>query len=182
MTYYISQLFVLLAYACLGITYLIKNKNYIFLLSTCSVLSFSIAYILVSAWSGFVMGLIGVARNLAFFIIANKAKNRKLFLKNLTLSITFLAMIICSVFTFVGILSLMSVVATGFYTLAIFNEKGKFYKIFGILASVCWIIYNIFIGLYLSVFFEFIMVVCGIAGLLKHRKIDSLQELDKEEC
>lgn len=181
MAYYISELFVLLAYACLGITYLIKNKNYIFLLSTCSVLCFSTAYILVSAWSGFVMGLIGIARNLSFFFIDKKDYNKKSLLKNLTLIMTFLAMIICSVFTFNGVLSLMSVVATGFYTFAIYNESGKSYKIFGILASLCWIIYNIFIRLYLSVFFEFIMVVCGVVGLVKHGKQEQVTNHEEEE-
>lgn len=166
-----AEAFVLLAYSLLGLTYLIKSRNKIFLLSTGSQASFTISYIIISAWSGFAMGLIGIARNFTLFML-NKKETKSKFWNNFTLGATFVAMIICSIFTFNGFLSLMSVIATGFYSIAIWNENGKFYKIFGIMASVCWIIYNIFIKLYLSVFFECVMVVCGIVGLIKARVED----------
>lgn len=175
-----AELFVLFSYTLLGITYLVKSRNKIFVLSTISQAGFVVSYILLSAWSGFAMGLIGLARNFALFGLSKKETKPK-FWNNFTLAATFVLMIICSIFTFNGFLSLMSVAATGFYSIAIWNENGKFYKFFGILASICWIIYNIFIKLYLSIFFESVMVICAVVGLLKNKKVHINNEIKLEE-
>lgn len=175
-----AELFVLISYALLGLTYLIKSRNKIFIFSTISQAGFVVSYIFLSAWSGFAMGLIGIARNFTLFALSKKETKSK-FWNNFTLVATFVLMIICSIFTFNGFLSLMSVAATGFYSIAIWNENGKFYKFFGILASICWIIYNIFIKLYLSIFFESVMVVCAVVGLFKSQKGRIYNEIKVEE-
>ena len=168
MFYILSQIFVLLAYAFLGLTYLIKNKKWILFLSTMSTVSFTVSYVFLSAWTGFAVNIVALVRNLIFYLIARFAPNSK-FWNYFSLIFTFVLIAICSVITYNGVLSLMAVAATIAYTYAIWNKKGNNYKIFGIVSSLMWIIYNAFIRSILGVVFEFIMVICAIVGLIKNR-------------
>lgn len=175
MAYYISGLFMVVAYACLGASYIVKNKNFISLLGACSFLGFSLAYVFISAWSGFAMALIGLLRNLAFLFI-EKLNSKKDFWKNFSLILTLVAVIVCSIFTYSGVLSLMAAAAAVIYSFAVWNKKGKLYRILGMIASICWIIYNCFVQLYISVLFELIMIVCGVIGLVKELSSQSPSE------
>lgn len=168
MKYIISQVFVLLAYLFLGLTYLIKNKKWILFLSTMSTVSFTISYVFLSAWTGFVVNIIALFRNLIFYLVVRFAKNSK-FWDYFTLILIFVMLAVGSIFTYDGVLSLMATAATMAYTYAIWNKEGKNYKIFGIVSSLMWIVYNAFIRSILGVVFEFIMVVCAIIGLIKNK-------------
>lgn len=176
MSYLLSQIFVVLAYACSGSSYLVKNKNQVFLLSSLCAIAFIISYIFGEAWSGMLATIVGLFRNVMFFIIENKAKNSKL-LKRIALCIVFLAIGVSAVVTFDGVSSIIAIVATLVYTIGLWNEKGKVYKILGIVSSVLWIIYNYFIRFYLSMGFELIVIFCAIVGLIKTRKKEKLGEV-----
>lgn len=178
MKYILSQVFVLLAYALLGLTYLIKNRKSIIVLSTLSTISFTVSYIFLAAWTGFAMNVVSLLRNLLFYLVARFAKNSK-FWDYFTLFLIYVLLIICTIFTFDGVFSLMATVATIAYTFAIWSKKKNNYKIFGLISSLCWIVYNIFIRSILGVVFETVMVICAIIGLIK--SIENKENNDKTE-
>lgn len=169
MKYMLSQVFVLLAYLFLGLTFLIKNRKMILILSTLSTVSFTISYVFLLAWTGFAMNVVSLFRNLLFYLVARFAKNSK-FWDYFSLGLIYVLLGICTIFTYNGVLSVMATFATFAYTFAIWSKNKNNYKIFGIISSVCWIVYNVFIRSILGVVFETVMVICAIVGLVKNKE------------
>ena len=174
MTFILSQILIVLAYIFLGGTYLLKDKKLIILLSSLAAFCYGLAYAFVFAWTGVVMNLIALIRNILFIIVGVKFKNSSKS-RRIVLICVYVLIIASSVFTYDGVLSLMAVFATVLYSTALWIDKDRYYKILGSLTSVLWIIYNVFIKLYLSVVFESIMVICAGIGYMK-----SIKELKKE--
>lgn len=168
MGYWISQFFVILAYIMCGATFFVKKRNYVFILSTGVCISFSIAYIFLSAWTGIAMNIISILRNIIFLLVAKYVEKNKT-LHYLQLAFILLLMGICAVFTYDGILSLAAVFASVVYTYAVWNEKSKYYKIYAIISSLAWIVYNVFINSILGIILETVMVICAFIGLLKNK-------------
>ena len=168
MDYILSQFFVLLAYIMCGATFFVKKRNYVFMLSTGVCLSFSVAYIFLSAWTGIAMNIISILRNLIFFLVAKYAMGNKK-LNYFQLALILVLMAVFAVVTYDGILSLAAVFASAIYTYAVWNEKSKYYKIYAIASSLAWIIYNFFINSILGIILESVMVVCAIIGLVKNK-------------
>lgn len=187
MTYIFSQFFAIFAYMFLGMTYLIKKKNFVLLLNALSTTCFTISYIFLFAWSGVKMSMISLLRNLIFYLVARFAPNSKNW-KITSLAIVYMLiaadMILCfslnkGIFAFNSVFDIVPYLATAIYTFAIWNEKGKMYKYFGILSSIAWIVYNIFIRTLFGIILESVMVICAIIGLIKHKN-DNIK-LDKGE-
>lgn len=72
--YIISQIFVVMAMLCLGISYLIKDKKVIMLLCVTSSCLYGTQYLLLGAISGMFMNIVGVIRDIWFYINAKKKK------------------------------------------------------------------------------------------------------------
>ena len=72
--YIISQIFVVMAMLCLGINYLIKDKKVIMLLCVTSSCLYGTQYLLLGAISGMFMNIVGVIRDIWFYINAKKKK------------------------------------------------------------------------------------------------------------
>lgn len=180
MSYVISQIFVIFAYGFLGVTYLTKRKNIILILNALSTLCFTISYIFLSAWAGVMMSTISLLRNLVFYLVARftaNTKTHKLSALIFILGLVSLDFVLClivntGIFSFGEIFEIFPYIATIIYTVAIWNEKGKWYKVLGICSSLAWIIYNIFLRSLFGVILETVMIVCGIVGLIKHRNVD----------
>lgn len=178
MDYILSQIFTILAYALLGVTYLTKKKNLVLLLNAFSTISFTIAYIFLFAWSGVKMNMISLLRNLIFYMVARFAPRSKKW--NIASLATILGLIsldalLCviiksGIFMISSAFDIMPYFATAIYSIAIWNGKGIWYKIFGILSSVAWIVYNAFVHSFFGIILEAVMIIFAIIGLIKHEK------------
>ena len=168
MSYWISQLFVLFAYIMCGATFFVRKREYVLYLSTGVCISFSVAYVFLSAWTGIAMNIVSIIRNIMFFLVAKHASGNKK-LNYFQLGFIMFLTAICAVFTYDGILSMAAVVASAIYTYAVWNKKSKYYKLFSILQSLAWIVYDIFINSILGIILESVMVICAIIGLIKNK-------------
>lgn len=65
--YILSQVFTIITYALLGITYYAKDRKKILILNFISLIANGIAYLLLSAWSGLAMCVVALIRNIIFF-------------------------------------------------------------------------------------------------------------------
>lgn len=166
--YWLSQLFVLVSYILCGSTFFVKKREFVLYLSSGVCISFSIAYIFLSAWTGIAMNIISLLRNIIFFLVAKYAAKNKT-LNYLQLLLILLLMGVCAVFTYDGLLSLAAVLASVIYTYAVWNEKSKYYKIYAIVSSLAWIVYNVFIHSILGIILETVMVICAFIGLIRNK-------------
>ena len=168
-TYIMSQVFTIIMYIFSGFSYYAKNRKRVLILNFMSLISVSIAYILLQAWTGLAMNIVAIIRNIIFLIDEKKNgirdKNTKTDIAILIILYTII--IISTIFTYNGLLSLASVIATCIYTFSVWQKNVKLYKFLGIFVETFWIIYNIYIKSIFGIILEAVVLICAITGYIK---------------
>lgn len=171
--YILSQVFTIITYVLLALTYYAKDRKKVLTLSFLSLISNGMAYILLSAWTGFAMCIVTLIRNIIFLIDEKKNGKREEINKIdiIILVVLYIISIIFAIFTYDGFLSLLSVFATCLYTFSVWQKKTNIYKLLGIPIGILWILYNIYIMSIFGIILETILLICSITGyLLEMRK------------
>lgn len=172
-TYIISQIFTIIMYALLAISYYAKERKKVLILSFLSLIANGIAYILLNAYSGLAMCALALVRNIIFIVDENKnGKREKITKKDIAiLIILYTIAIISAVFTYEGFLSLFSIFATMLYTYSVWQKKTRVYKFLGIPIGILWMLYNFYIKSIFGVILEAILFICSVTGyILEVRK------------
>lgn len=172
LTYILSQVFTIINYALLGVTYYAKDRKKILVIGFLSIVANAIAYILLNAWTGVAMCAVALIRNIIFWIDEKKNGKRETINKKdiIILIILYSTIIISTVFTYDGFLSLLSVFATSTYTFSVWQKKTNVYKLLGIPVGILWILYNIYVKSIFGIILESILLICSISGYLLERK------------
>lgn len=171
-TYILSQVFTLITYALLAITYYAKDRRKVLIISFLSIIANGIAYIFLSAWTGFAMCIVALIRNIIFLLDEKKNGKREKVNKTdiVILIVLYIISIISTIFTYDGFLSLLSVFATMLYTFSVWQKKTNIYKLLGIPIGILWILYNTYIMSIFGIILETILLVCSITGYLLEMK------------
>ena len=166
--YIISQILTLILYSFLGISYLQKNRNKVLILNIIVDILHIAAMCLLKGYSGAAMGLVSLYRDIFLLIYSRKknSKNRDIFI----LITSVILIIIFSFVTYNGIFSMLSIVATLITTFAIWQKNVKYYKFFGIISSLLWILYNVFVFSVVGIVLESIIFIFSIIGYIKEIK------------
>lgn len=159
MTYVISQIFVIIQYIFLIATYQIKSKNKIIIFNIIACFSSAMSFLLLSAFSGCVMSLLGVLRNYLFKDDKEKDINKLL--------IIIIMLILFTIFTYDGIFSLMPSIATLLYTLSIWQNNTKVYRIMGLPIEISWLIYHIHVCSIFGIILESFLLLSVVIGIIK---------------
>lgn len=173
--YILSQVFTIIMYALLALSYYAKDRKKVLILSFLSLIANGLAYILLSAWSGFAMCIIALIRNIIFLVDENKNGKRETNTKIdiVILIVLYVVAIISAVFTYEGFLSLFSVFATILYTYSVWQKKTNIYKLLGIPIGILWVFYNFYVKSIFGIILEAILLICSITGyILEVRKND----------
>lgn len=171
LTYILSQIFTIINYLLLAMTYYVKNRKKILIISFMSLLANTIAYILLNAWTGVAMCLVALIRNIIFLIGEHKNKVNKITKKDIIiLIILYIISIISAIFTFDGYLSLLSVFATMLYTYSVWQKNPKTYKLLGIPVGILWILYNLYVKSLFGTILESALLVCSTSGYILAKK------------
>ena len=171
-SYIISQVCTIIMYTLLGITYQVKARKKLLILSIFSDAFQGIADLLLNAKSGFAMCVLAILRGIAITIIPNKIKDEKTS-RNAYLGVIiifYIGVIISAIFTYEGIFSMLSILATVIYTYSIWQKNEKIYKALGTPVGICWIAYNIFVKSVFGVILESIILICSIVGYVRSKK------------
>lgn len=171
--YIISQIITILYFAILSLSYLLKDRKKILLANFIAHIGQTTAMAMLNGYTGAAMSIIMMLRDLTLLIQESKKSKGKDINKKLDLVIliiTVLLMVILTIFTYNGPLSLLSVVATLVTTFALWQKDVKTYKILGLIAGILWLAYNIFIMSIMGIILELILVICSIVGYIKDIK------------
>lgn len=164
--YILSQIFTILMYALLAWTYLIKSKRKIVIVDVASLVANILAYVFLGAWTGLAMCVVAMFRN--FYILWDESKHGKRETNEkrdyIFLAVVYLGIILATIPTYEGFLSLFSVFATSIYTYSIWQKSTKIYKFCGIPVGILWIIYNIYVKSIFGVILETALLVFSIIG------------------
>ena len=169
--YTISQIFVVLGYLLLGVSYCLKSRKTILIVSLASLVSSYFAYLFLNAYSGMAMMILAIIRNLIFIGENKKNNSDKISYKDwLILVFLYIVTIIFAFFTYKGIGSMISIVASMVYTYSVWQKKENLYKILGIPASILWIMYNVYIKSIFGIILEFALLIFEIINVIRIKK------------
>lgn len=164
-SYIASQVFTILMYALLAITYYVKNRKTVLWISFLSLIANAIAYILLEAYTGLAMCVVALARNVYFLIDEKNGKRNRIERKDIVvLVVLYLITILSTFFTYEGFLSLLSVFATMLYTYSVWQKKTSVYKLCGIPVGILWVLYNLYVKSLFGVILEGILLVSSSIG------------------
>lgn len=168
-TYIFSQIFFMINYIVLMVTYQIKNRKAIVLLNLTGCLSMLVAYILLKAYAGLAMVFISIARNIIFMIDEKiNGKNDVTTKKDYIIMFVLLtACVLCAIPTYESIWSLAAIIATMSYTISACQKNIKVYRWMGIISGLSWVIYNIYIQSIVGIVFELVLLIAVIVGLVR---------------
>lgn len=164
--YILSQVFTIIMYVLMAITYYMKNRKAILMISFASLIANVIAYILLNAWSGLAMCIVAMLRNIIFLVDEKRNGKRNEISKKDIVILVVLYVIsgISAIFTYEGFFSLLSVFATMLYTYSVWQKKTEVYKFCGIPVGILWILYNCYVKSIFGVILEIVLLVNSIIG------------------
>lgn len=118
------------------------------------------------------MCVVALIRNIIFWIDEKKNGKRETINKKdiIILVILYSTIVVSTIFTYDGFLSLLSVFATSTYTFSVWQKKTNIYKLLGIPVGILWILYNIYVKSIFGIILESILLICSISGYLLERK------------
>ena len=168
LTYILSQIFTIITYILLALTYYAKSRKTVLTISFLSLVANGIAYIFLSAYTGLAMCIVAIIRNIIFIVDEKKnGKSNTISQKDIIiLAILYAISIVSAVFTYDGFLSLLSVFATMLYTYSVWQKKTNIYKLLGIPIGIIWILYNTYIQSIFGIILETILLICSTTGYI----------------
>lgn len=170
--YVLSQIFTIITYILLAITYYAKDRKTVLTISFLSLIANGLAYAFLNAYTGLAMCFIALIRNIIFLIDEKKnGKSEKITKKDIViLIILYVIAIAFSVITYDGPLSLLSVIATMLYTYSVWQKKTEVYKMLGIPIGILWILYNLYVKSIFGIILETILLICSTTGYILEKK------------
>lgn len=169
--YILSQVFIIVNYLLIAVTYWVKNRKLILIYNFAALLANGVSYFFLSAWSGLAMCGVAVLRNIVFLIQDRFDKSDKLKLVDWAILAIFI-----SLGNFLGaytsayeekiFLSLLSVFATMLFTISVWQKDTNVYKFMGVIVSLFWIAYNIFVKSLFGIICESILLIVEIVSVV----------------
>ena len=163
-TYWISQIIVVIAYLLLGIGLQKKKRLEILTFSTVFQALMIIHYSLLMGISGIIASTIALLRN--FLFIYNEKKNKKN--PAWILALFGIIAIISTTFLYNTIADIWPCILTLIGIYSYWSRSTKITRIGNLLISVCYIIYGFSLNSYFSIICELYIITTTIIGYYKH--------------
>lgn len=155
--FWIGQVLGIIALIVLIISFQINNKSKLLKLQTVSSFFFALQYIFLHAYSGALMNFIVLLRNY-------------LFQKNISKKILILILgliVISSFLTFNGVISILPIIASIEYTIALSKPNLKIIRIAEIISCLFYLIYNIYVLAYTGIISTIAEFVFSFIAILR---------------
>ncbi len=182
--YLVSQLITIIYYAVLCFTFMLKDRSKILVLNFIAHIGQTTAMYMLGGYTGASMAFIMMLRDLIFWIqekrkYKSSEDNKKVDI--IVLIITIILILTLTIFTYNGVLSLLSVVAAFITTISLWQKDVKKYKLLGIFSGILWLAYNIYIMSIMGIILESILEICSIIGYIKDVKRENIKNIIKHE-
>ena len=168
-TYLISQVFIIIMFIFLGLSYFVKSRKKVLLCNATAHIFQTVALVIVNHFTGASMAFITLLRDNIFLLDLKDGRNDISNNKSI-LVILFTLIILFTIFTFSGVYSLFSSIAVSLSTIGLWQKKVKMYKLLSIPANLMWFCYYIYINSLFGYVLEGILVICTIVGYIKNDK------------
>ena len=127
--------------------------------------SFGIQYLLLGGYTGAVLNLVGIFRNLIFTYLGKKDKQNELKYARIILSIVFAVL---GLLSWEGYISILIIFAKVLSTLAYGTTNMKKMRMMLSVTCVCWICYNTYVGSIAGVISDSCNFVSVMIGIIRY--------------
>ncbi len=139
-----------------------KNHKPLTILRTANEMLFAVQYFMLGAYTGMAMNLVGSLRNLVFVkMVENNKNTKKACFAFSTLFLIFVA------FTWEGSKSILIGIAKVVSTFAYGNKNTSFVRIFILMTSLSWFVYNFLVKSYAGCVCESFTIISIISGIIR---------------
>ncbi len=167
----ISQLLTVILYVLLCLTYIERSRKQILITNLASHFVQITIFILLKGYTGLAMMIFYIFRDNFFLIDSKNQKNEKIERRDVHILIILMLFILSlGILTYDGVLSLFSVFATVASTIAIWQKNIRIYRFLGIICSICWLIYHIYLCSIMAIILESILLMTTIFGYIAELK------------
>jgi hypothetical protein len=140
-----------------------KDRKNILMFQSLANLLYSIQYFLLGAYSAFIMNFVSTFRCFIF--------SKVNFKKTKWISLLFcLIILFISFFFYDGLLSLVPIVITIFYTFSSSMDDAVWNRTTVLLAAFVWIFYNYKVGAYITIVGNVFEIISGIVSVFRFKK------------
>lgn len=152
-----------------------KKHNQILLFRTLNEFLFAIQYVLLGAYTGMAMNLVGCVRNIIFTKQVEKGKKT-------TVSIIIFSVLFAGfgIATWAGAKSLLVIAAKVLSTVAYGNKNTRVVRVIILFTSTCWLIYNAYVFSIAGMLCEAFTIISLTVGVMRFDVIPYFK-LKKEE-
>ena len=164
MFFILAQILAVIAFILDIICMQCKKKSGILVVGIISNTMYALEYAFLGAWTGAISFVIGIIRNITYFIFEKKQYKPS----KIVLSIFVLLIIGAGIYTWKDITSLLPVLALVLWTIVSWQNNTKWMRFAEVFICITWIIYDIFVGAYAGIVTEFIILTSTIIGILRY--------------
>lgn len=158
MTFYLAQIFALLSFICLLVSYWQPKRSKILFYQILDSLFDTVQYFLLGGFTGSFMNLIGALRA---YIFGKESEDRKILYGFL-----FLYLMI-GIITYDSLTSILPTIASLFYTHIIWKGNPKQIRIAAVFVSILWIVYSYSVMAYMAVITESILLCSNVIAIIR---------------
>ena len=170
-TYIISQVFVILAYVCLFVTYQIRGRRLMLGMTISANTLMGIGFALLGAWVGLAMCCVAICRDMVSESLYRRRKETERLkttkLDWWLLALWIIALVALTVLTEEGWITWFAMFATMAFTVSIWQKNILVYKVLGIFVSVFWLIYNLGVENLFGIILELVLLIGVMIGLTR---------------
>jgi len=164
--YLISQILVIIATIVIAVTYIVKSRKQILSCFIIYNIFYGIHYLLLNAYTGFLMNLVSIGRNVFFYYNNSKDKENS----KLILIILYIIIVTFGIFSYQDIYSLVSMSASLLSTYSVWQKNVKKYRFIAVFVSIEFIIYGLHIHSPFAVITEVFLLLVELIGIFINRK------------
>lgn len=163
--YILSQVSVCFAVLSLGLSYFTKNRVAILLLGISNSIFYGLQYLFLKQYTGAILNFIGIIRGIWFYLNNRLGVKPKQAVFSLVVSLALL--IAAGIVTFSAWYSIFPIFATVTYTISVWQKNLKVYRWAIIPIETCGVLYNIMCMSILGIVLESLLLIFGIASIIK---------------
>lgn len=145
-----------------------KEKKDILLVQIGASFAYMLSYLLLKAYSGFYIELVEQIKDYFFYNYEKRKQKIPIILLIIFISL----LIIISIFTYDGFLSLLPLFINIVYFISTYFKNPKSIRISILLMAFVWIIYNYYVGAYVIIIGNIIEIISALVSLKRFKNVN----------
>lgn len=162
----ISQFFGIIALLFICISIMSKKRGYLLKWQILATIFFSLQYLMLDAYDGLSITIIGLARSIIFYLYH---KNNKIISINIFVSLI-AGFLLVGIYSYSNYISLIPIFISLIYTYGVWQEQVRKFRIISSICAVFWMVYNLMVGAYVAIISNIIELLVSVLSLKSRDK------------